>query len=62
MARDYRAPRNNHRLEIYCYNYGKRGHLVKDCRALNGGTYGQTGQVRLNTIILEGASFNVEEQ
>ena len=62
MARDCRAPKNNCRLEINCHNYGKRGHLSKDCRALNGGTYRQTGQARLNAIIPEGAGFDVEGQ
>ena len=62
IARDCRAPRTYRRLEVNCRNYGKRGHLAKDCRALNGGTYGQMGQARLNAIIPEGVGFNVEEQ
>ena len=44
MARDCRAPKNNHRLEVICHNCGKRGHLAKDCRAPCGGTYGQSTQ------------------
>ena len=36
--------------------------MAKDCRSPNGGTYGQTGQARLNAIIPEGAGFDVEGQ
>ena len=62
IAKNCRAPRNNSQPEIICHNCGKRGHLTKDCRAPNGGTYGQTGQARLNAIIPEGAGFDIEGQ
>ena len=36
--------------------------MTKDCRAPNGGTYGQTGQALLNAIIPKGTGFDIEEQ
>ena len=59
MAKDYRALRKIGQTDIVCFNFGKKGHMAKDCKVPRGGYYG--GQAHLNAIIPNEAEYEEAE-